>query len=143
MPLYFLSQVFGPPPEVVVANPVGLSPAQSLNLGRALAGWPGGKKQWALLASGDLSHRLLSDGPYGFNPEGPLFDQDVMKAFKNNAPGALLADWSPARLEQAGECGFRSALTMMGLIGEAAEEISYEGPFGVGYGLSWWSLSQD
>ena len=25
------------------------------------------------VASGDLSHKLKSDGPYGFAPEGPVF----------------------------------------------------------------------
>lgn len=138
VPLSFLAEAFGPPPEVIIANPVGLSPAEALRLGRILAGWDGGGRAWALLASGDLSHRLKPDGPYGFNPEGPVFDRDVMAAFKNNSPEALLAAWPAGRLEEAGECGFRSALALMGLAGEAAEALAYEGPFGVGYGLAWW-----
>ena len=31
------------------------------------------------IASGDLSHKLKSDGPYGFVDEGPQFDSEVMK----------------------------------------------------------------
>ena len=138
VPLHFLAQVFGLVPEVVVANPVGLSPSEALRLGRALAAWNGEGDSWALLASGDLSHRLSPDGPYGFNPEGPLFDHEIMEAFKNNTPDELLPDWPPPRLEAAGECGFRSALAMMGLAGEAVEVLSHEGPFGVGYGLACW-----
>lgn len=138
VPLHFLAQAFEAVPEVVVANPIGLSPGEALRLGRALAGWNGGAENWALLASGDLSHRLSPDGPYGFDPEGPLFDQNIMEALKNNNPDELLPAWPSKRLEAAGECGFRSALAMMGLAGEAAEILSHEGPFGVGYGLAWW-----
>ncbi len=31
----------------------------------------------AILASGDMSHRLKSDGPYEYHPDGPIFDQAV------------------------------------------------------------------
>lgn len=137
VPLHFLSRAFGDPPQVIIGNPAGLNPHDALRLGRALASW-GGEEERALLASGDLSHRLKPDGPYGFNAEGPVFDHDVMDAFKNNSPDELIAGWPPPRLEEAGECGFRSALAMMGLIGRPAETLSHEGPFGVGYGLAWW-----
>lgn len=142
VPLYFLAQAFGDPPPAVVGNPAGLSPAEALAFGRALAAWESGDEKWALLASGDLSHRLLPDGPYGFNPEGPLFDQAVMKAFENNTPEKLIEQWPLPRLEKAGECGFRSALAMMGLVGgQAVEALSYEGPFGVGYAVAWWAAN--
>lgn len=138
VPLYFLAQAFGGPPPVVVGNPVGLSPADSLAFGRALATWERGDEKWALLASGDLSHRMSRDGPYGFHPEGPLFDQDVIKAFESNTPEELIEKWPLSRLEEAGECGFRSALAMMGLCGRAVEVLSHEAPFGVGYAVAWW-----
>src|SRR6266568_2003717 len=35
-----------------------------------------------LIASGDLSHRLTPDAPYGFRPQGPLFDRLVIDALR-------------------------------------------------------------
>ena len=32
------------------------------------------------IASGDLSHKLRDDGPYGFAPEGPEFDRQITEA---------------------------------------------------------------
>ena len=32
----------------------------------------------ALIASGDLSHVLKEDGPYGFHPDGPKFDKEFI-----------------------------------------------------------------
>ena len=40
-------------------------------------------RKTVLIASGDLSHKLSEDGPYGFASEGPVFDREVTKAMKN------------------------------------------------------------
>ena len=40
------------------------------------------KKRVIVIASGDLSHKLKSDGPYGFSKEGPIFDQKILSIFK-------------------------------------------------------------
>ena len=138
VPLYFLRQIFTDLPPVILANPIGLTPAQALKLGRALADFSD-FQSWALLASGDLSHRLTREAPAGYSLEGKLFDHEVMAALAEGAPNELLAAWPPSRLAKAGECGFRSALTLMGLAGGPAEVLSYEGPFGVGYGHALWT----
>ena len=42
----------------------------------------------------------------------------------------------PELIEEAGECGLRSIITMAGTVdgyGRSSEVLSYEGPFGVGY----------
>jgi len=138
VPLYFLRRIFRDLPPVILANPIGLTPAQALKLGRTLASFSD-SQSWALLASGDLSHRLTREAPAGYSPEGKLFDHEVMTALAEGGPNGLLTAWPPARLAQAGECGFRSALTMMGLAGGPVEVLSYEGPFGVGYGCALWT----
>lgn len=138
VPLHFLSPCFDDMPPVILANPIGLSPEKALDLGRALADFDTGGQRWALLASGDLSHRLLPEGPGGFDPQGPLFDQDVVRALNEGSVKDLLADWPQERLIRAGECGYRSALTLLGLIDGPAEVLSYEGPFGVGYCNALW-----
>jgi len=94
------------------------------------------KLKIALIASGDLSHCLRTDGPYGFNPQGPKFDKRLIEALKNKDIETILKldDLYP----EAGECGLRSFAFLLGVL-EAAkinwqpEILSYESPFGVGY----------
>ena len=65
------------------------------------------------LASGDLSHKLKSDGPYGFVEEGPQFDSQVM----DNLGGAnflQLLTMDDKLCSRAAECGLRSFWIMAG-----------------------------
>ncbi len=92
-------------------------------------------KKVAIIASGDMSHRLTIDAPAGFNPEGKKFDEELVRLVKaNDAQGILNMD--PALIEAAGECGLRSFIMLMGALkglNVTPEVLSYEGPFGVGY----------
>lgn len=89
------------------------------------------------IASGDLSHVLKPDGPYGFKKEGPEFDGMINDILGRADFGALLA--VPAGLiKEAAQCGISSFRIMAGAFdGEevAAERFSYEGTFGVGYAV--------
>lgn len=89
------------------------------------------------IASGDLSHKLKEEGPYGFDSNGPVYDKRIMKSMGSGDFGELL-DYSEGFCEKAAECGHRSFTIMAGAfdgIMVAPEELSYEGPFGVGYGI--------
>ncbi|MEG1824560.1 MAG: AmmeMemoRadiSam system protein A [Cloacibacillus sp.] len=89
------------------------------------------------IASGDLSHRLSADGPYGYNEAGPKYDARIMDVMGRGAFGELF-DFSEEECEEAGECGQRSFVIMAGAFDGRdvkAEKLSYEGPFGVGYGV--------
>lgn len=91
----------------------------------------------AIIASGDLSHKLMEDGPYGYSKEGPEYDSRVMDVMERAAFNELL-DFSEYFMESAAECGHRSFVIMAGALDERAveaERLSYEGPFGVGYGI--------
>ncbi|MBC7195531.1 MAG: hypothetical protein H5U37_07740, partial [Caldisericia bacterium] len=93
------------------------------------------EKKVAFIASGDMSHRLLSYGPYGYHPSGPKFDNLVVEAIKNENFDDLISIPDDL-IEEAGECGYRSILTLFTLMPfekYKAEVLSYEGPFGVGY----------
>lgn len=82
-----------------------------------------------ILASGDLSHRLLQ------NPEAKKFDQTLISDLKENKVKEILY-YDEEFIETAGECGYRSIVTLLGALDglEVTPEIfSYEGPFGVGY----------
>ena len=94
------------------------------------------------LASGDLSHKLKADGPYGFVDEGPVFDSQVM----DNLGGAdflKLLTMDDKVCSRAAECGLRSFWIMAGALDRldvAAERLSYQGTFGVGYGIVYFNV---
>jgi AmmeMemoRadiSam system protein A len=88
-----------------------------------------------LIASGDLSHRLTPDAPYGFRPEGPVFDRLVIDALRGQH-WEQIEGLDPDLVEEAGECGLRPLAILLGagrVAGLNSEVLSYEGPFGVGY----------
>lgn len=90
------------------------------------------------VASGDLSHKLKADGPYGFAPEGPVFDEAVTKAM---AAGDFLSflTMDAGLCSRAAECGLRSFQMMTGALDGLAVSprlLSHEGTFGVGYAVA-------
>ncbi len=90
------------------------------------------------LASGDLSHKLSPDGPYGFNECGPEFDGRLVDYLKIPDPEGLLG-FDENFLEDAGECGLRSFIMMFGALDGLklkSQVYSYEGPFGIGYAVA-------
>lgn len=90
-----------------------------------------------LVASGDLSHKLTTDGPYGFAKEGPAFDAKLTETLKAGDFMSLLR-LDEAFTEAAAECGLRSFIEMAGVLDGRAVEcelLSYQGPFGVGYAV--------
>jgi len=89
----------------------------------------------AIVASGDLSHRLKPDAPAGYNPEAYRFDEEVVESLKENSPERII-DVDQDLRRMAGECGYRSMLVGLGATKElpaACEVLHYEAPFGVGY----------
>lgn len=92
--------------------------------------------QIAVIASGDLSHRLKKGAPAGYNSEAHLFDEKLIEYFKEKDFDSIL-NFDQELVEKAGECGLRPIVTMLGVIDGLELELevnSYEGPFGVGYG---------
>ena len=94
-------------------------------------------RKTVIIASGDLSHRLKEDGPYGFREEGPAYDERIMEVMGAGNFGELF-EFSEKFCDKAGECGHRSFTIMAGAFNRTevkARSLSYEGPFGVGYGV--------
>jgi AmmeMemoRadiSam system protein A len=88
-----------------------------------------------LIASGDMSHKLKADGPYGFVKEGPQHDAFVRECAEN-ADFRRLLSIDPALCERAAECGLRGFVMLAGAMDGLRVEsrvLAYEGPFGVGY----------
>ncbi|HHY98438.1 MAG TPA: AmmeMemoRadiSam system protein A [Firmicutes bacterium] len=91
----------------------------------------------AFIASGDLSHRLTYDAPAGYSERGIEFDRLILRLLEEtNVEDIIHMD--PDLVESAGECGYRPIIAMLGALDGfdlSAKVLSYEGPFGVGYGV--------
>jgi AmmeMemoRadiSam system protein B len=133
VPLYFLTSEL-PGVEIL---PMAYSYAEKADhfifgqlLGEIFKNYP---KRVAFIASGDMSHRLLENSAGG--EAGRKFDQIMVDSLKQNDPLEILEIDQSLR-EKAGECGFSSLVTLLGVIDQRKykpEVLSYEGPFGVGY----------
>jgi len=89
----------------------------------------------AIIASGDLSHRLIHGSPAGYNESGKDFDKQIVELISQNKIQEIL-EMDDEFVEEAGECGYRSMLVLLGALENVKHKpdiLSYEGPFGVGY----------
>lgn len=140
VPLYFVSKEL-PLDEVPIVRIglSGLSAEAHRQVGRAIVQAAEQlSRSMVLVASGDLSHKLKSDGPYGFAAAGPQFDARVTEIFETGKLDELF-QLDERMCDEAAECGLRSFQIMAGALEGSAFEsqlLSYEGPFGVGYGVA-------
>jgi AmmeMemoRadiSam system protein A len=141
VPLTWFAEIWGQLPPLLLANPIGLDLESAYELGKRLARFED-PRRWALLASGDLSHRVTPGAPAGYHPDGRRFDEIVINALSQCDASAIL-QLDPAMIDRAGECGLRSALALLGLAGRGPIDVlSYEAPFGVGYGTAFWKKAE-
>ena len=143
LPLYFLQEA-GVNCPILRVGLSGFSPLDHYRLGRCIQQAVDALDRRAVfIASGDLSHKLKDDGPYGFAPEGPEFDRQITEAM---AAGDFLRflTMDPVLCERAAECGLRSFQIMAGALDGLAVEsrlLSYEGVTGVGYGVATFTVT--
>lgn len=135
VPLYFLRRSGANLPLLPVS--MGIMPYRQLYLfGVAVraASRRLGRKV-ALLASGDLSHRLTPDAPAGYDPLGETFEREMERLVRTADVEAMI-NLDVELVERVGECGLRPIIMMMGAfdgLSVEAEVLSHEWPFGVGY----------
>jgi len=138
VPMYFIDQEYTD--YQIVHITYGLLPGEELyRFGMCVQkGIQDMQEDAVVIASGDLSHRLTKDAPAGYHPKGKEFDETLINS---------LAEWKietlfslpPELCRDAGECGLRSVQVMLGACDGyevQPEVLSYEGPFGVGYGVA-------
>ena len=137
VPLYFIEQKYRAF-RLVRIGLSGLSPAEHYEFGQMIRQAVDATGRRAVcIASGDLSHKLQTYGPYGFAAEGPEYDRRVMDVCGRGAFGELL-DFEESFCEKAAECGQRSFVIMAGVLDGLevqAEAFSHEDVTGVGYGI--------
>ena len=139
IPLYFLNQYLEEDSyRVVRIGLSGLPLADHYRLGQKIRETAEQLDRRVLfIASGDLSHKLREEGPYGFDENGPVYDERIMDVMGRAQFNELL-DFDEAFCDRAAECGHRSFVMMAGALDGTAVQtrrLSHEGTFGVGYGV--------
>ena len=137
IPLLYINEVYSNF-RVVRMAPSMLSDETLMEVGRLIeraAAHLG--RRITLIASGDLSHKLLAEGPYGYVKEGPEFDRRVTEMMRTGNLKAF-RDFSPEFRDRCAECGLPGFIMLSGALENyhiQPDLLSYEGPFGVGYAV--------
>ena len=138
IPLWFLRQA-GVSCPILRVGLSGFSPLEHYRLGQCVQRAVDALgRRAAFIASGDLSHKLKKDGPYGLAPEGAVYDRQITEVMASGDFLRLL-QMDERLCDRAAECGQRSFQIMAGALDGLAvhaELLSHEGPFGVGYGVA-------
>jgi len=138
VPLCYLVAAGWRGPTVVLS--LDASGAGSLEtLGQALAAAAQSlHRRVALIASGDMSHRLTPTAPSGFHPEGRRFDERFVALLRAGATDEI-GQIDPRLREIAAEDVVESTVVALAAVAgrtDGRDVLSYEGPFGVGYGVA-------
>ena len=137
IPLYFIRKYYKEG-KIIVLGPSGLPLIDNYMMGIIIKETVNNlNKKVVFIASGDLSHKLQSYGPYGYAPEGVEYDKRIMEVCSNTNFNELL-NFEESFLDKAAECGHRSFTIMSGTLdglNVKAKYLSHEDITGVGYGI--------
>jgi AmmeMemoRadiSam system protein A/AmmeMemoRadiSam system protein B len=138
VPLWFLAEAGWTGPTVVV----GLNyPGDGglIAFGEAIAAAAQKiSRRIAVVASGDMSHRLTADAPCGFHPQAHQFDEAFIRLVRNGDYREI-EKITPELRELAAEDAVDSTLIAASAVNwqtSGHQVLNYEGPFGVGYGVA-------
>lgn len=137
VPLYFIRKR-NIKAKIIVVGLAGLPLIEHYKFGMLLQkAINNSNKKVVYIASGDLSHKLQTYGPYGYAEEGPEYDKQIMEVC-GKAKFLELLKFKPEFLDKAAECGHRSFTIMAGTFDKLnvdSKEYSHEDITGVGYGI--------
>jgi len=135
VPLHFVARAGWLGPTLIVSLPWPGSDTEA-RMGQAIAAAASGRgERWSVLASGDMSHRLIPGAPSGYHPGAKAFDEALVAAIDAGdlrRASAIDADLRDLAAEDAVD----SIVVAAGAVGwdnTGHERLAYEGPFGVGY----------
>jgi MEMO1 family protein len=144
IPLYYLTKALKNPPKIIPLTYTALDWKTHFEYGRNIGSLLNEVEQnVAIIASGELSHRISEDSPAGYSPYGLKFDSTLSELLKKNEVEKILK-LNPEFCEEASECGLRSIIIALGAISDLRcnfHQISYEHPFGIGYLVGRWKIS--
>lgn len=145
VPLYYVDELFQNY-QLVRLGLSGLPAESNRKLGRVISeAIRRLDRDCVFIASGDLSHKLKEDSPYGCAPEGPIFDEKICEILELGELDDLF-DIDPELVEASAQCGLDSFRIMAGALDGLCydpEFLSYEGPFGVGYGAACFTVVEN
>ena len=135
VPLYHLGAA-APQARVLLLAISFAEPRAHHALGEALAAvLAATPKRVAIVASADGAHALKQDGPYGYHPMAPVFEEQFHAAFEAWDQEAILSVEEQLRA-QAAEDSIPSLAILMGALAPWAVHphiLASEAPWGVGY----------
>jgi AmmeMemoRadiSam system protein A len=135
VPLYYLSSLYKDF-QLVAMAPSALDLQRLYQLGQLIKQAALNlNKKIVLIASGDMSHRVNEESPYGSCSEGKAFDKLIVEKLSQGDIPALFTINHSLR-EKASECGYRPLIVLCGAFDGQKPELqvlSYEAPFGIGY----------
>ena len=139
VPLYFLQEAGWQSNTVVIGIP-HLPAAVLAGLGQTVRHIAIRRKlRLGIIASGDMSHRLLPGAPGGFSPAGQAFDDQFVQILKSNQ-WPHLQNLPPTLRREAAEDVIDPTLVALSILNQSPDQtsklLSYEGPFGVGYAVA-------
>lgn len=94
-------------------------------------------KNWAVIASGDLSHRLTRNAPGGYSSKAAKFDNKVIEYLNDPENAASQITRIDSKLaSEVKECGLKSIAMLLGTIkgwDYQPQVLSYQSDLGIGY----------
>ncbi len=136
VPLWFLAEAGWDGPTTLVSLPLQPTPALMTAFGQAVAeAYATLGDDVALIASGDMSHRVLPDAPAGYHPRAIEFDRTLTNLITRGQLDQI-SSIDPELRELAAEDAADTSILVAAAVGAKArgtEVLSYEHPFGVGY----------
>jgi aromatic ring-opening dioxygenase LigB subunit len=94
-------------------------------------------KKIALIASGDLSHRLKRKSPGGYSPKGAKFDNKLIEYLSDpKTAKENILKMDKKLILDASECGLKPIVMTLGLLKDNdwdSNILAYQTDFGVGY----------
>ena len=135
VPLWFLHEAGWRGPTVILGlNWPGAGGLRALGQGIAAAA-KDTERRIALVASGDMSHRLIPGAPAGFEPTAKEFDRTFVDILRRKAYRDV-DRIDPALQNRAAEDVVDPTVVALSAVdwsSDGGRVLSYEGPFGVGY----------
>lgn len=135
VPLYFTHQAGYRGPTLIITPPAHHSESHDL-LGRAIARAASvAGQRWVMLASGDMSHRLIPGAPAGFDPRAAQFDDTFRACIERGALREACTTDAVLRELAAEDVVDSVAVAAAAVDYQSAghRTLHYEAPFGVGY----------